>query len=66
MTDDPLETFRVLRRHDVPFAVIGGHAVAVHGFPRATEDCDVVFARGPDSEQRLFAALQDLEELEGR
>lgn len=31
----------LLRRHKVPFVVIGGHAVIHHGFVRATEDVDI-------------------------
>lgn len=50
----------VLRRHDVPFVVIGGHAVNYHGHLRATEDTDVVWQRTPDSERRLLAALEEL------
>lgn len=52
--------FELLQRHGVPFAVIGGHAVSVHGYIRATEDHDIVFLRTPDSEQRLAAALQEI------
>jgi hypothetical protein len=50
----------VLRRHGVPFVVIGGHAVNYHGHLRATEDTDVVWQRTPDSEPRLLAALEEL------
>ena len=47
----------VLSCHNVPFVVIGGHAVTYHGFVRATEDTDVVFLRTPESELSLLAAL---------
>ena len=60
MTDARENVFQVLRRHGVRFAVIGGHAVNVHGFIRATEDHDVVFLRTPESEMRLLAALQEI------
>lgn len=39
---DPFRLLDVLSSHDVPFVVIGGHAVTFHGFVRATEDTDVV------------------------
>lgn len=60
MTFDPLGAFRVLQKHAVPFVVIGGHAVNVHGFVRTTEDMDIVFLRTRDSEIRLMAALREL------
>lgn len=53
----PFQLIDVLRQHDVPFVVIGGHAVNFHGYIRATEDTDIVFLRTPESERRLFDAL---------
>lgn len=58
MTESRDSVFQILQRHGVPFVVIGGHAVIVHGFVRATEDYDVVFLRTPGSETRLLAALK--------
>lgn len=37
--------------------IIGGHAVAFHGYVRTTEDADVVFQRTAASETALLAAL---------
>lgn len=51
----------VLARHGVPFVVVGGHAVNVHGYIRATEDTDVLWARSRDTEERLLTALGELE-----
>ena len=39
--------FDALNRHAVPFVVIGGHAVNVHGYARATEDTDLLWVRSP-------------------
>ena len=60
MTSD-LAIFEVLRRHGVPFAIIGGHAVYLHGYQRSTEDADAVWARSPASEVALLAALTELQ-----
>jgi hypothetical protein len=60
MTEFREGLFELLRRHGVQFAVIGGHAVSVHGYIRATEDHDIVFLRTPDNERRLGAALQEI------
>ena len=49
-----------LLRHQVPLVVIGGHAVNVHGFARATEDVDVIFHRTDESETQLLAALASI------
>ena len=52
--------FEVLRRHDVPFVVVGGHAVTFHGFIRATEDTDVLWIRSPAAEESLLNALEEI------
>ena len=57
---DPFPLLDVLSSHNVPFVVIGGHAVTFHGFVRATEDTDVVFLRTPESELSLLAALAEV------
>jgi hypothetical protein len=54
------EIFVTLRRHAVPFVVIGGHAVNYHGYQRTTEDVDVVWRRTEDSEHALLRALSEL------
>ena len=53
--------FDVLGRHGVPFVVIGGHAVNVHGYARATEDTDLLWVRSPEAESSLLAALRELD-----
>ena len=57
---DPFHLLDVLSRHNVPFVIIGGHAVTYHGFVRATEDTDVVFRRTPESELSLLRALSEV------
>lgn len=54
---DPFHLIDVLNNHNVPFVIIGGHAVTYHGYVRATEDVDIVFQRTPASEIVLSAAL---------
>jgi hypothetical protein len=46
-----------LRRHDVPFAVIGGIAVAIRGEPRFTADIDVVLGIERDSATELLRSV---------
>ncbi len=57
---NPFHLLDVLNSHEVPFVIIGGHAVTYHGFVRATEDTDIVFRRTPESEVALQGALDAL------
>ena len=57
----PLELLRVLREHDVDFLVIGGIAVAAHGYLRATKDVDVIPEPSRENLERLSSALIALE-----
>ncbi len=56
-----LKVTDALRSHGVPFVIIGGHAVNVHGYIRLTEDTDVVWLRSPESEVALLAALTSMD-----
>jgi hypothetical protein len=50
-----------LHEHGVRFVVIGGVAVAAHGYVRATEDLDVVPDPDRDNLDRLVNALNSLD-----
>ena len=39
--DDFSEFLKLLNDHNVEYLLVGGFAVAVHGYPRATADMDV-------------------------
>lgn len=60
MPPDDFALLELLRRHGVPFVIVGGHAVNYHGHRRATEDVDVVWMRSPDAERSLTAALTEV------
>jgi hypothetical protein len=53
----PLELLRVLVEHDVDFLVIGGIAVAAHGYVRGTKDVDVIPQPSRENLGRLVNAL---------
>jgi hypothetical protein len=55
------ELLRVLREYEVEFVLIGGFAVGLHGYVRATKDIDIVPAPNPQNLSRLWNALTDLE-----
>lgn len=51
---------RQLAEREVDFVLVGGFAVAAHGYTRATEDIDLVFSTEWRSCERLAAVLGDL------
>ena len=55
--DDLKEFFRLLNGNSVEYVIVGGYAVAFHGFVRATKDIDVLFHNTPSNIKRLMAAL---------
>ena len=55
------ELLRALVAGGVEFLVIGGIAVAAHGFERATKDLDVVPSPDPDNLERLYRVLSELD-----
>ena len=59
-TQPDFEDFlRLLEVHRVDYMIVGGYAVAYHGFPRFTKDIDVFFCDASDNLVRLQAALVD-------
>jgi hypothetical protein len=38
--------------------VVGGHAVAFHGHPRATKDLDILVRATPENAERVYRALE--------
>lgn len=57
----PRELLATLRGHEVEFVVIGGLALAPHGYVRATKDLDIVPDPKPSNLSRLAGALRALE-----
>ncbi len=58
---DAKTLLRTLVEHEVEFVVIGGLAVAAHGFPRATKGVDIVPNPDRDNRRRLYEALHALD-----
>lgn len=49
----------VLKRHGVRFLLVGAHALAAHGRPRATQDLDVLVAPTAANARKVSAALAE-------
>lgn len=57
MNPDFAEMLAALSEARADFMVIGAHAVAVHGRPRATGDLDIWVRPTPENATRVWAAL---------
>lgn len=52
------EFLRLLNERQVEYLLIGGYAVAYHGYPRATADMDIWIAPTPQNAKRVVDTLQ--------
>jgi len=57
MNEDFLDILRCLIEAGARFLVVGAHALAVHGVPRATGDLDIWIDREPANAERVWGAL---------
>jgi len=62
--DEAAETASLLARLGIPHALVGGLAVGLHGFPRATKDVD--FLVGPEAFERMEPLLVYRDELKAK
>ena len=53
------EFLKLLNAHHVEYLLIGGFAVAIHGYPRATADMDVWVARNRANAERIVSCLRE-------
>jgi hypothetical protein len=56
---DLLELLVLFRSREVEFLVVGGHAVAFHGYPRLTEDLDLFVRPDVANGARVVEALEE-------
>src|SRR5207247_2285100 len=47
----------LFNQHSVEYIVVGGYAVAFHGYPRFTRDLDLFYRQTPENAGRILAAL---------
>ncbi len=60
-TPDLHSLLDALQRNGVNYILVGGHAVRLHGFNRATEDVDLVVPFDVENGERLIRSLEFLE-----
>lgn len=56
---DFIEFLKLLNANGVEYLLVGGFAVAIHGYPRTTADIDVWVARDEANADRIVAALSE-------
>jgi len=44
---------KLLNDHGVEYMVVGGYAVAFHGYPRFTKDIDIFYRSSAENAERL-------------
>lgn len=59
ISNDLREFIALLNSHRVEYLLVGGHAVAFHGWPRFTQDIDFFVRPTLQNGERLVAALAD-------
>ena len=56
---DLRECVELFLSRGVEFVVVGGHAVAYHGYPRLTDDLDLLILPTSENAERVVQALSD-------
>lgn len=59
LSKDFKEFIESLNAHNVRYLVVGGYAVAFHGYPRYTNDFDVWIEISEENAQYILTALED-------
>lgn len=62
--DDLLKILKSLNENDVPYILIGGYALFIHGYHRATEDIELLIPKNIKNTQRIKKALSILKDQE--
>ena len=55
----PLKILELFAAEKIPFVIVGGAAIALHGIPRATLDIDIVMPAKAETASKLFSVMQD-------
>ena len=59
LNQDFKEFFQLLNENKVQYLIVGGYAVAYHGYPRYTKDIDIWLLIDPDNAQKVVKTLLD-------
>lgn len=59
LSKDFKEFIELLNNHDVQYLIVGGYAVAIHGYPRYTKDLEIWIALSPKNADNILKVLDD-------
>ncbi len=59
LEDDFVEFLKLCNKHQVQYLVIGGYAVSIHGYPRATKDLDVCIKISDHNAEKMVEVLNE-------
>jgi len=59
LSPDFKEFLKLLNENSVRYLLVGGYAVAFHGYPRNTGDMDIWIAFDPDNASKVTKALRE-------
>ncbi len=59
LNQDFKEFFQLLNANDVRYMIVGGYAVAYHGYPRYTKDIDIWIWVNPENADKVVKTLRD-------
>ena len=60
MEPDFKEFIELLQKREVEFLIVGGFAVALHGYPRYTDDLDILIKRQDRKAKKVIEVLNDI------
>ncbi|MCF8078046.1 MAG: hypothetical protein K9K88_02075 [Desulfobacterales bacterium] len=58
LSQDFREFIELLNSNEVRYLIVGGYAVAVHGYPRYTKDLDIWIHADTENVEKLISALK--------
>ena len=56
---DFLDFISLCNQYNVKYLVVGGFAVAIHGYPRYTKDLDVSIEISEDNAEKIMKVIND-------
>jgi hypothetical protein len=59
LSKDFIEFIALLNKNKIKYLVVGGYAVAIHGYPRYTKDLDIWIDISPDNIQQLLKTITE-------
>ena len=62
MLDKVLKIVKSMNQHKVNYVIIGGYAIIMHGYLRATEDLDIMIEMDEENVIKLQQAMKDVYE----